>query len=516
MGASHKLDLTGDVTHLLVGDIDTPKYKYVAKERPDVYVLHPDWVEAVRVAWMEGGDNVDVRALEREYRYPTFAGLKICMTGITDSTERMHIEETVKQNGAEYHGDLTRDITHLVVAKPEGAKYKAAKEWGGIKPVSVKWFHDCLKRGMVLEASYYDPTVPTKEQGIGAFREEPKPRTSLGKRPREEEGSAAKANDGGKRKLRRTASRKLESHSQDVWQNISTVRDSILPQPENDQWNGANEESQATLGREEAARESAQPGVPVDEGVPKGSAKPEGLFAGWHVFIDGFEKNRAKRLRQFLEPSGATVVSHLEDLTGTHSDPHFEHACLLVPHAKPVGAVELSNVPAEIVIATEWWVERCIHNKTVSDPQHDMLSQPLWDLPLTDLDGLVISTTGFTGVDFRQTGEAIKMSGATYQDNILPTISVLISGSSTVRKEKAFYATKHDIPVVSAEWLWACFRKKRKVPSDQYKLQLPAFDPRESIGDPSTSSPAPSDPSKTSTGVSRYVAFIMSTKSVLT
>ena len=31
MGATHKLDLTGEVTHLIVGDIDTPKYKYVAK-----------------------------------------------------------------------------------------------------------------------------------------------------------------------------------------------------------------------------------------------------------------------------------------------------------------------------------------------------------------------------------------------------------------------------------------------------------------------------------------------------
>jgi DNA replication regulator DPB11 len=83
MGAEHQLDLTSDVTHLLVGDINTPKYKYVAKEREDVKVLNPDWVEAVRESWMEGGDT-DVEALEREYKLPSFDGLSICLTGFDD------------------------------------------------------------------------------------------------------------------------------------------------------------------------------------------------------------------------------------------------------------------------------------------------------------------------------------------------------------------------------------------------------------------------------------------------
>ena len=83
MGAAHKLDLTSDVTHLIVGDTDTPKYKYVARERPDVKVLMPDWIEAVRDVWMQGGET-DVEALEAEYRLPTFAGLKICLTGFED------------------------------------------------------------------------------------------------------------------------------------------------------------------------------------------------------------------------------------------------------------------------------------------------------------------------------------------------------------------------------------------------------------------------------------------------
>ena len=91
MGAAHKLDLTSDVTHLIVGDTDTPKYKYVARERPDVKVLMPGWVEAVRDVWMQGGET-DVEALEDEYRLPTFAGLRICLTGFEDRTLSIYSE----------------------------------------------------------------------------------------------------------------------------------------------------------------------------------------------------------------------------------------------------------------------------------------------------------------------------------------------------------------------------------------------------------------------------------------
>lgn len=85
MGATHKLDLTSDVTHLIVGNVDTPKYKYVAKDRQDMKVLCPEWIEAVRESWMEGGET-DVAALEEQYKLPTFAGLQICVTGFDDRT----------------------------------------------------------------------------------------------------------------------------------------------------------------------------------------------------------------------------------------------------------------------------------------------------------------------------------------------------------------------------------------------------------------------------------------------
>ena len=83
MGALHKYDLTSEITHLIVGDYDTPKYRYVAKERPDVKVLTPQWIEAVRQLWIED-QAIDVGAAERKYALPTFATLRICLTGFED------------------------------------------------------------------------------------------------------------------------------------------------------------------------------------------------------------------------------------------------------------------------------------------------------------------------------------------------------------------------------------------------------------------------------------------------
>ena len=83
MGALHKLDLTSEVTHLIVGDINTPKYRFVAKERLDVKCLLPEWIEALRQSWLEGGET-DVHRLEEKYKLPTLYNLRICVTGFDD------------------------------------------------------------------------------------------------------------------------------------------------------------------------------------------------------------------------------------------------------------------------------------------------------------------------------------------------------------------------------------------------------------------------------------------------
>ena len=80
MGATIKLDLTSDVTHLIVGNINSAKYRYVAKAREDVKALLPSWLEALNEVW-KTGEDVNVSELEEKHRSPTFLGLRICLTG---------------------------------------------------------------------------------------------------------------------------------------------------------------------------------------------------------------------------------------------------------------------------------------------------------------------------------------------------------------------------------------------------------------------------------------------------
>ena len=92
MGAGHSYDLTSGVTHLIVGETSTAKYKFVARERPDVVVLQPEWVEAVRQSWIKGGDT-NIQELEEQYKLPTFAGTAICITGFEDSEYAGHCHD---------------------------------------------------------------------------------------------------------------------------------------------------------------------------------------------------------------------------------------------------------------------------------------------------------------------------------------------------------------------------------------------------------------------------------------
>lgn len=232
MGAIHKLDLTSDVTHLIVGDPDTPKYKYVAKERPDVKCLLPEWIEAVRQSWLEGGET-DVETLEGQYKVPTFFGLRVCVTGFVDgmwlvrsrggdqcadthdqAVFRKRLEDVIKGNGGQYRGNLTKEVTHLIASTPSGDKYEHAGLWG-IKTVSLEWLEHSLERGMILDENLYHPLLPASDRGRNAWIKRAISVSSLGKRARE--GDVAQNQS---RKLRRTASAKLSSQNDGIWTDI--------------------------------------------------------------------------------------------------------------------------------------------------------------------------------------------------------------------------------------------------------------------------------------------------------
>lgn len=101
LGGIHKYDLTPDVTHLIVGEYDTPKYRHVAKEREDIKAMAVGWVDAVRNLWVRD-EHIDFRALEKEWTLKAFetgggaiddnqevgpkTTLNCCLTGFDERT----------------------------------------------------------------------------------------------------------------------------------------------------------------------------------------------------------------------------------------------------------------------------------------------------------------------------------------------------------------------------------------------------------------------------------------------
>ncbi|KAL0262890.1 protein kinase activating protein dpb11 [Diplodia seriata] len=383
MGAVHKYDLTSDVTHLVVGHIDTQKYKYVAKERPDVKAVLPAWIAAVRESWLQGGET-DVEKLEEEYRVPTFHGLRICITGFEDLQQRKYLEETVTAHGATYQGDLTRAITHLIAAAPSGKKFDFARQWS-LKTVSLEWLTDSVERRMTLDEALYDPFLPKEMRGKGAFKKLPAETTPLGKRLR----TPAAEEVEGKRKLRRTASTKLGSQSSAIWNDITSGSFGVRQQEEDNLWQdlanngaGCNEVVPAMSKADDHGSASRdQPDGAHDQPLFKRNA---GCFDGRIIYVYGFDRTKTGILQEHLHQNGARLAVTPEQLC-SHEDSELESGFLITPSNIACGELEDLPIVAEgLTRVNEWWVEKCLYQKKIVDPAEEVICKPFPRLPMQE------------------------------------------------------------------------------------------------------------------------------------
>jgi len=127
---------------------------------------------------------------------------------------RKELEDSINDNGADYQGNLTKDVTHLVAKEASGAKHDYARQWG-IRIVTVEWVEQSLERGMILDETLYQLSIPPEERGRNAWMRRSESATSLGKRTRGEDVAPQNA-----RKLRRTASARLSSQNVGLWSEL--------------------------------------------------------------------------------------------------------------------------------------------------------------------------------------------------------------------------------------------------------------------------------------------------------
>ncbi|RBQ67055.1 hypothetical protein FVER53590_08970 [Fusarium verticillioides] len=469
LGGVHKYDLTPDVSHLIVGDYDTPKYRHVARERPDIRAMDAAWIEELSEIW-KNDEEIDYRQLENKHQLkplekrgidptvqpqrgePARDSLLICLTGFGD--QRDEIANKITSNGGLYTGDLTRRCTHLIVNKPEGKKYTAARAWG-IYPVTLAWLEQSISRRMILEEAKFDPTLPPEEQGKGAWVTRELKRT-MSKRSK---SAIAGGAEEGPRKLRKTASMKLSSQRNNIWGDIlgrSTSRDYSFAQENKEDGN------QAQVQQPQSAEAQPEPPAPI---VPE---EDQGIFGNCFFYIHGFNAQRTSVLEQTLVTLGATICSSLHEaaLGRTPKPPRCRF--LIVPQTS-----QPDTHPQEtydnLHVVTEYYIEKCLHNKQYFDPREHVLGRPFTFFPIPAFSDLIICSAAFTGIELNQVARAAVQLGAKFDGEFRKTTSVLVCKDITsMRKEKLRVALKWGIPVVSADWFWECIRTGFKVPLDDY------------------------------------------------
>ncbi|KAI5860566.1 hypothetical protein GGS23DRAFT_599375 [Durotheca rogersii] len=482
LGGSHKYDLTSDVTHLIVGEYDTAKYRHVARERPDIKPMAAGWVNAVRQQWLEDKE-FDFVALEDTWRLKPFetgggvpdspvevrrerTRLVCCLTGFKDAHVRNMIEEKVVANGGEYVCDLSKRVTHLIVCEPHGKKYLAARKWG-IRTVSIEWLHDSAERGMILNEDCYDPTLPEGERGKGAWTRRDPSSASLGKRPRD--GMAPLPAEESRRKLRKTASMKLMSQKDNVWSDIlvkqsATDLSSLAPAPD---------EPPTSI----PSIPTADPPVSVVDGPhpPESGSGSRlqpvggGVFSSCRFYVHGFSQNRREVVNQHISSHGGHVSSSIEDAASPARDEPPGPRYLVVPQSSQPSSHP--KLPEGMHIVTEFYIERCVHNKTLFNPTEHVLGQPFPQFPIDGFGKLTICTTGFRNEQLNQVEKALVQLGANYSERLNPQCSLLLCPSlNLVRKQKLDFAVVSRIPVVDVEWLWQCIATGCLVPRDKFLL----------------------------------------------
>ena len=384
---------------------------------------------------------------------------------------RKELEDKIVANGGAYKPNLTREETHLVAKEPTGAKYEFAEKWG-IKIVAIEWLQHSLERGMILEESLYHPMIPAEKRGVGSWIQKTTSTTSLGKRDREQEGAPDRS-----RKLRRTASAKLESQNSGIWGDIAfhEVKHEYI---EKNAWDDEGKEQVEILKKEEESQARHEEGPTVHERAVPGvelllgsKGRKDAIFHDKVFALHGFNDQKASILESHVRSHGANVMD-FNILASREKVTELEDLYVLIPHTMPTSQIpQTADTSLPNIMATELWIERCIVRKRYEDPFGCITNRPFRHFPIPGFESLKICSTAFHDVELLHLEKVVKLMGATYEEWFDPKASVLICNDVNTGLEKLGHAQLWGIPAVRPNWLWDSTNNGKVMPFHPYLLQ---------------------------------------------
>ena len=89
------------------------------------------------------------------------------------------------------------------------------------------------------------------------------------------------------------------------------------------------------------------------------------------------------KIDEIITSNGGQIAHSTDALyTALDKDKHQRTVLVLPSEWTSLTKGSIPEVPPETWLVTEWWLERCIKQKIVLDPNHDVLSQPHLRLPI--------------------------------------------------------------------------------------------------------------------------------------
>jgi DNA replication regulator DPB11 len=322
---------------------------------------------------------------------------------------------------------------------------------------------------MILKEELYDPALPEEERGKGAWdRTKPK-RTSLGKRSRDDSTTSL---EGGKRKLRRTASTKLSTQNDGLWGDI-VGGGAVAQVSRSGIWEVDDSDALPQNG-------PTKQKIPVDN--PKNGSlqstienppRKRGMFNACRFFLLDFLPAQKQILQEHVVFNDGEISSTMNELVHNLDKSPEIRLFRVVPHDLPNSQhppLPESQIPIQTV--TVWWLERCLHKKVFIEPTDHVIGRPFPVFPIESFSGITISTSAFSGIDLLHVTKAVKLIGAEYSEDMTPQSTVLVTKSATaVRKDKFDHAQDWKVPIVTAEWLWDSIRDGEMKPLARYQIR---------------------------------------------